>query len=762
MGYFDDFSDPAMKELVESVGLIHEEVDEAREVPMNFHVKLLNRGINAKPGKKQGPLRGMAKFDIMHGDSDPSKGEPLERKRRGKFFDIHAPGSGERAGDKVRNQYSGGATAGQAASTSHLTGRPVGATPDQLAGLEKTRATIMKIGREIRGESVGDYGLGDLTEDPAGDLAQARSNLAGSSAGRDALKSFDNSREFAGKYMSAGSSVGASAGPTYGLSKPNTAPLATSSGNSGGGDSGRPTSSTSTRSGAPYVLNKGERPYVDPYDSRGETVAQANASYHRTADRLSNDLKADSGRFGGMGGGPASSDSGAKSGGYDWRAGAAGAMKDASSAMGMMKSMAGMAKSMSGSKSESVKDYGLGDLNETAKCAGCGQSFPCSDSKRTDISGRERAKHYVGPMAHERDTIDAGNKQGASSFGGAMAQAARERGLVPNASGIVSLGKIKESLDEGHGAIAHHYYYAQHGNGVNSASAGAQGSSDGGAQPTVGRRNEQMSRVEASWAAKRAADIYDIRNRHFAHGTVQEQTFRVGQVVESQTGIITTSGRLGVGAKGTVKSISEDRTVTVEFRAPIGEQKFAPDVMSAYFAPIKTESMRSIIRKAITEPPVTVEDHPSPGDRVVCENGFQYAVERRDAMGRMIQVTDHLGRSHMFNAGQIKKLPENTEFVRGVVGHQLSENLQSVPLNPGQKVTVATIDPIYNQWRVFPVYAGEAEGFLGATGMVEFAMYPVSSGTRMYRVLFEKGGRRDFSEAELTGAHEAGTVNPGI
>lgn len=555
MGYFDDFSDPAMKELVESVGLIHDDVDEAREVPMNFHVRLLNRGINTKPGKTQGPPRGVAKFDIMHGDSDPSKGEPLERKRRGAFFDIHAPGSGERAGDKVRNQYSGGAAAGQAASTSHL-GGSASVTPD-------SRVTHGRgIDAHVRAEGVG--------------------------------------------------------------------------------------------------------------------------------------------------------------------------------------------------------DYGLGDLNEAEKCAGCGESFPCSDSKRTDISGRERAKHYVGPMAHERDTIDAGNKQGASSFGGAMAQAARERGLVPNASGIVSLGKIKESLDEGHGAIAHHYYYARHGNGVNSASAGAQGSSDGGAQPTVGRRNEQMSRVEASWAAKRAADIYDIRNRHFAHGTVQEQTFRVGQVVESQTGIITTSGRLGVGAKGTVKSIGEDRTVTVEFRAPIGEQKFAPDVMSAYFAPIKTESMRSIIRKAITEPPVTVEDHPSPGDRVVCENGFQYAVERRDAMGRMIQVTDHLGRSHMFNAGQIKKLPENTEFVRGVVGHQLSENLQSVPLNPGQKVTVATINPIYNQWRVFPVYAGEAEGFLGATGMVEFAMYPVSSGTRMYRVLFEKGGRRDFSEAELTGAHEAGTVNPGI
>ncbi len=682
MGYFDDFNDPAMKELVESVGLIHEDVDEAREVPMNFHVRLLNRGINTKVGKKQGPPRGVAKFDIMHGDSDPSKEQPLERKRRGAFFDIHAPGSGERAGDKVRAQYADTpGVSGQAASTSHLSGA-VGATRDQADGLAKTRAAIMKIGREMRGESVGDYGLGDLNEDPAGDLAQARSALSGSAAGRDALKSHDNSREFAGKFMSAGSSVGQSASSTYGLSKPNTAPLATSSGGDSGGDSGRPTSSTSTRSGAPYVLNKGERPYVDPYDSRGQTIAQVTADRQRSADRASADANAEGDRK--LAGQKAFYDFAAKTSPFSGGGGAGGAidntMKTVSGAMGMMKSASGMIKSLSGmggSKSESVKDYGL------------------------------------------------------------------------------------DRIEEGHGAIAHHYYYARHGNGVNSASAGAQGSSDGGAQPKVGRRNEQMSRAEAPWAAKRAADIYDIRNRHFAHGTVQEQTFRVGQVVESQTGIITTAGRLGVGAKGTVKLIGEDRSVTVEFRAPIGEQKFASDVMSAYFAPIKTESMRSIIRKAITEPPVTVEDHPSPGDRVVCENGFQYAVERRDAMGRMIQVTDHLGRSHMFNAGQIKKLPENTEFVRGVVGHQLSENLQSVPLNPGQKVTVATIDPIYNQWRVFPVYAGEADGFLGATGMVEFAMYPVSSGTRMYRVLFEKGGRRDFSEAELTNAHEAGTVGIG-
>ena len=29
------------------------------------------------------------------------------------------------------------------------------------------------------------------------------------------------------------------------------------------------------------------------------------------------------------------------------------------------------------------------------KCAGCGERWPCSDSKRTDIKGGERAKHFI-------------------------------------------------------------------------------------------------------------------------------------------------------------------------------------------------------------------------------------------------------------------------------------------------------------------------------------------------------------------------------
>lgn len=31
------------------------------------------------------------------------------------------------------------------------------------------------------------------------------------------------------------------------------------------------------------------------------------------------------------------------------------------------------------------------------KCAGCGETYPCTTARRTDVSGRERAKHVAAP-----------------------------------------------------------------------------------------------------------------------------------------------------------------------------------------------------------------------------------------------------------------------------------------------------------------------------------------------------------------------------
>lgn len=42
---------------------------------------------------------------------------------------------------------------------------------------------------------------------------------------------------------------------------------------------------------------------------------------------------------------------------------------------------------------EKKRIYEAEDKKEV--CAGCGEEWPCSDSKRKDISGIERAKHHV-------------------------------------------------------------------------------------------------------------------------------------------------------------------------------------------------------------------------------------------------------------------------------------------------------------------------------------------------------------------------------
>jgi hypothetical protein len=41
--------------------------------------------------------------------------------------------------------------------------------------------------------------------------------------------------------------------------------------------------------------------------------------------------------------------------------------------------------------------HGTANESKDDECAGCGEKYPCSDSKRKDISGRERAKHFVDP-----------------------------------------------------------------------------------------------------------------------------------------------------------------------------------------------------------------------------------------------------------------------------------------------------------------------------------------------------------------------------
>lgn len=299
---------------------------------------------------------------------------------------------------------------------------------------------------------------------------------------------------------------------------------------------------------------------------------------------------------------------------------------------------------------------------------------------------------------------------------------------------------VSEAVNEGHGAIQYNYYYGQNSNGLHSQEAAKTGS--GEQQAPRGREDEM------NWADKQQADILHMRNGPRHNEESKRQVFQTGQQVEAQTKIALPEGVLPAFAKGRITKIDEGGIHTVDFGQHGGEQRFAHEVISAYFAPIKRDTMRESIRSALKSPP-KINEHPEAGDRVVDKGGNQLYVERRDPMGTVVQVKDIYGRQHRLRGDQIRKIDDATEFAPTPQGHNLTEGLQSVPLNPGQRVTVTSVDPIYNQWRSHAVPANEVAGYIGQTGMVEFASYPVSSNTRMYTVLFDKGGRREFSEAEL-------------
>jgi hypothetical protein len=309
----------------------------------------------------------------------------------------------------------------------------------------------------------------------------------------------------------------------------------------------------------------------------------------------------------------------------------------------------------------------------------------------------------------------------------------------------------EKPLDEGHGAIHYNYYYGQNSNGLHSGEAAGTGS--GGGNPSPKRREEvrEMEAPEkrqADWAAKQQADRMHMRQGQYAAGAIQTQTFRPGQTIESQTRIALPEGWLPALTKGAVKDIDERGIHTVDFGANGGEQRFAHEVISAYFAPVRRDTMRESIRKALLNPP-KINEHPEPGDRVVDARAHQFIVEKRDPMGRIVQVMDIYGQSHQCKSESIRKIEATEPLAPTPEGHTLNEGLQSLPLGAGQFVTVTGVDPVYNQWRTHGVPANEAAGFVGQRGLVEFAFYPVSSNTRMYQILFDRGGRRDFSEAEL-------------
>lgn len=219
-------------------------------------------------------------------------------------------------------------------------------------------------------------------------------------------------------------------------------------------------------------------------------------------------------------------------------------------------------------------------------------------------------------------------------------------------------------------------------------------------------------------------------------GGVAESRLRAGDKVESRTKLESVQGTIPALTKGTVTEVTAE-VVTIDL-GRFGVQAVNAGIAAKTFAVLPGYSQQQSIKESFGLKP---SGSLVVGDRVKDSRGVQYAVLQCDTFGRSVRVLGEDGTEHQAAVNQFSALEAGTPF-------PIREGMQSEPFPPGGRVTVTRIDPVLNQWRTRGVGPMEAGAYVGQTGILEFAFYPVN-GVRMYRVLFERGARRDFSDAEL-------------
>jgi hypothetical protein len=303
-------------------------------------------------------------------------------------------------------------------------------------------------------------------------------------------------------------------------------------------------------------------------------------------------------------------------------------------------------------------------------------------------------------------------------------------------------------LDEGFGAIYHNHYYGQNAahngpapveveiknlthdqprSGVDSPEAGDK------TRPGVGEATRMRN-----WHDKQMQDVASMRSAYGGGREAGTQRFSEGDRVETHSPMVFSEAVVPALVKGKVTEVSEDGVPTIDF-GKWGTYAVPGKVASATLTVQQEDRTRSMLRESIGWTP---ESGFEIGTRVKDEGGRQYTVERTDTHNQVAQVMDENGLQFMLSTDGLTQMDEGESFA-------VHEGYnQSDPMNPGQFVTVTSVDPVCNSWRTRAVPANEAEGYIGQRGLLEFAFYHTGA-ARMYRVLFQNGARRDFGETEL-------------
>jgi hypothetical protein len=276
--------------------------------------------------------------------------------------------------------------------------------------------------------------------------------------------------------------------------------------------------------------------------------------------------------------------------------------------------------------------------------------------------------------------------------------------------------------------LQYHHMYGQ--NSIN----------NGPMDPSVGRKERREGDAMRSWYQTQMDDLTHIRNKHGGMMGEGLKSFRVGDKIECQSDAVFAEATIPALVKGVVTEIADNGVHTIDCNK-WGMYRLSHKSISEHFITLRGDTFRDLIHENIGVEPGSVLEA---GDRVRDLSGIQAIVQRRDVHGHMIEIMDQYGQVRMIDAPSLELVHPHAPF-------PLVEGLQSLPLNPGQRVAVMGIDPALNQLRTNGTPANEAQGMIGQTGIVAFAFYPVP-GTTMFRVLFDRGAGRDFSASELSPA----------
>ncbi len=275
---------------------------------------------------------------------------------------------------------------------------------------------------------------------------------------------------------------------------------------------------------------------------------------------------------------------------------------------------------------------------------------------------------------------------------------------------------MAKKIEEGHGAIAHNYYYGPNSNGVNS------------------RRGGSM----ASWSEKQMNDVLHLRNVYHGGGKAAP-SLRVNETVLARQAVTLTDREIPRGAQGKVVEHTSEGLYKLDF-GKWGAVTVSPEVATSKFEVVRGDSIRESLIKGLTNA-YQIRESLRPGARVKDEDGNQYFVEQGDVFGRRFQCMNTKGQPKIIEVQQLTRIDESTPFTEDA-------SIANTPLPPGSKVIINNIDPVHNSLRRYGVAPGEAAGIVGQQGVLEFAFYP-SAGVPVYRVLLQNGGRKDFTVNEI-------------